>query len=611
MPSTSTAGSPTGLNTSGGRRIAVATSVYAALGIMLGGGTRAGFLSDVVLQLLAVPLVLWLMARLLDVTANPDSGRRRATLVLVAVVAIFGFHIAQLLPLPPSIWQHFPQRADTLPDLMAAGVQPLWLPISVSSTATWISMVSLLPASAILLATLQLDYRARHKVSLVLLAMTSMSIVVGLLQIAQGPSSPLYFFETTNRHVPVGFFANRNHYAALLYCMLLLAAAWAVVTAAAYSRRMAPTRSVIATNSAVTTIACFTLLVLLLGSQTLTRSRAGLGLSMLALGITVAMIYLAPLGSTVSASSRRERRSALSRRASRLILSAAALAIFFSTQLALYRILDRFEADPLADVRGTFAQNTIAAAKAYMPFGSGMGTFVSVYEAFEKPSDGTGRMLVNRAHNDLLELWLEAGGFGLVAIGVAILLLGFATIRIWRRGMPGGSHADNLLACAAAAALWLLFLHSWVDYPLRTAAMMMLAAFFIGLLVPPVGIGVRPAAEPVASNRRRSHRPAVEPRPAVGWPAEPAYAGRVTTESHEALTDTWPQAASTAAPLASSRSGEPPVAHSAGSSGGETQAPSPPRKGRYIPPPQRDDWPEAWRKVPNSEDSESNGPKNN
>ncbi len=51
------------------------------------------------------------------------------------------------------------------------------------------------------------------------------SALLGLLQLANGPGSSLYFYEETNRTEAVGFFANRNHFAAMIYCITVMAAA--------------------------------------------------------------------------------------------------------------------------------------------------------------------------------------------------------------------------------------------------------------------------------------------------------------------------------------------------------------------------------------------------
>ena len=51
---------------------------------------------------------------------------------------------------------------------------------------------------------------------------------LGILQVAQGPTSALRFYQFTNPNEAVGFFANRNHFAALVNVLILLTAAWAV-----------------------------------------------------------------------------------------------------------------------------------------------------------------------------------------------------------------------------------------------------------------------------------------------------------------------------------------------------------------------------------------------
>ena len=61
-----------------------------------------------------------------------------------------------------------------------------------------------------------------------MLAVGVLSVLVGLIQVAQGQESPFRFFAITNPTEAVGFFANRNHFAALLYCLMVFALAWIV-----------------------------------------------------------------------------------------------------------------------------------------------------------------------------------------------------------------------------------------------------------------------------------------------------------------------------------------------------------------------------------------------
>jgi O-Antigen ligase len=173
-------------------------------------------------------------------------------------------------------------------------------------------------------------------------------------------------------------------------------------------------------------------------------------------------------------------------RTSKLLLAAIIAAVLLSVQFTLFRILDRFATDPLQDVRIVFAHNTIAAAKAFMPFGSGSGSFVPVYQLFEKPSDTLANTYVNHAHNDMLELWLETGAVGLILLGLFVIWLGSKSLQWWWRP-PEVRALDCALARTATVVIALLLAHSLVDYPMRTEAIMAVFAICCALLIEPLG----------------------------------------------------------------------------------------------------------------------------
>jgi O-antigen ligase len=440
------------------------TSVAAVVSsLLLGGGTSPGFLSDAVLQLLAVPLLLIALWRLLDV----ESAWRM--LPLAFCCALISIPLLQLIPLPPRIWTALPNRAPIVESFTLVGRELPWMPVSVSPRATWLSLLSLVPPLSVFLNTLLLRHRERRIVGVVVLSVGLLSVFIGLTQIAQGPDSPLRFFEITNTSEAVGFFANRNHFAALLCAMTAFAAAWAVEAAISFE---AGRRIKSDTGWIVAIAASFTVLVALVAGQAMARSRAGIALAIVALFGALA------LGLS-------DRRSTSGLTPAKLVLAATTLAVIFVAQFALFRIFQRFTEDPLADARIAFARNTFAAARAFMPFGSGMGTFVPVYAMFEKPEDALVDTYANRAHNDLLELALEAGVFGLGLLGIFLIWLGVASVRLWRRPALESGQIDLLLARAATIVVSLIIVHSFVDYPLRTAAMMGILAFACALLVDP------------------------------------------------------------------------------------------------------------------------------
>jgi O-antigen ligase len=475
--------------------------------LLLGGGTKAGFLSDAIIQLAAIPLLLAALWRLSDL-----SSIRRLRWVLTFCLAIVLVPLLQLVPLPPEAWTALPNREPVAAAFELLGQELPWMPVSVSPHATAISAVSLLPAVAVFLAMLSLDDRGRRAISLLVLAVGMLNVVLGLNQIAQGPTSPLRFFAYTSPTEAVGFFANRNHLAALLYGVMLIAAAWAIEAVRAFEAG-GRTRN---GRAFLSLAAAFTVLVALVAAQAMARSRAGLGLAMVALAGAFALASF-------------DRRDASGFTPGRLLIGTTAFAVMFAGQFALFRIMERFSPDQLEGTRIVFARNTIEAAKAFMPFGSGMGTFIPVYAMFEKPEDALLNAYANRAHNDIIELWLEAGAAGLVLMGLFLGWLAVASWKLWRRAGAGASGIDLLLARAATMIVALLIAHSFVDYPLRTSAMMAFMAFACGLLVapPPSTASEPPAGRPGATRRAPSKRaaaraPEAPPRSPVPASAAPS-----------------------------------------------------------------------------------------
>jgi O-antigen ligase len=445
------------------------TTVTLLAALLLGSGTRGGFLSDALLQLLAIPLLLLSVSRLSDLFWRDRTTLWQLRWELGVCLAAVLVPLAQLVPLPPARWTLLPNRTPLIAsfDLLGHGLP--WLPISVSPNATWLSVAALLPTLAVFLGTVLLGFRERRLLSLVVVAFGVVSSFLGLLQIAQGPASPLRFFAATNLSEAVGFFANRNHFAAFLYVVLLFAAVWAIDIGSAVGpwrdRRIFEARSI------VTITASFLAIVILLAAEAMARSRAGMILTMVSL-VGVYGLVLTD-----------RRRRTLSATPLNFLFAAAGTAFILVVQFALYRVLARFNTDPLDDLQ--LARTTIEAAWAYMPFGAGMGTFVPVYGMFEKPQELIAHTYIDHAHNDILELWLETGIFGIALMGAFAAWFVARAVKIWRHGSIGTNEFDRSLARAATIAVALIIAQSFVDYPLRTAAMTAILAFTCGLMVAP------------------------------------------------------------------------------------------------------------------------------
>ncbi len=544
-----------------------ASAAMMTASLLLGGGTRGGFLSDAILELLAIPAFLLAVASLADLRWGSADAPRRARWALLFCLAIALLPLIQLVPLPPRIWTRLPGREVSTAVFDTIGGARPWLPISVAPDATAVGALSLLPPFAIFLGTLQLGYRERRWISLLAIVIGVVSVFLGLTQLAQGPTSSLRFFAITNIDGAVGFFANRNHFAALLYSLLLFAAAWTtdvIVKARFWNdlRRLEP-RVVVPLTASV--LVCVVLLV----GEMAARSRAGLGLTLIALAGGVALAVVA-----------RRTSSAVTPR--KLALAATVLVVIVVVQVGLYRTLGRFVADSLEDARIAFAHNTLEAALAFMPLGSGVGTFVPVYAMFERPGDALPFVYANHAHDDYLEIWLETGVMGIALLGLFVIRVGLIGVRLWRQPPAGAGELDWSLIRAATVVIALVMAHSFVDYPLRTGAMMAIFAFCCALLVEPLR---PPQREPRGSENQPS---------ALEGESRVAQRGR----QRDAVAATKVPAAAKASTVPVNRPRPPALP-----SGQPTAAPDAPpargggRWGEDI------EWPDAWRQSNGSTDN--------
>jgi O-antigen ligase len=363
-----------------------------------------------------------------------------------------------------------------------------------------------------------------------------------MIQVAQGPESLLRFYEFTNRYEAVGFFANRNHFAALTYSLILLAATWTGHTALVAKEA---NRDEFHVSSIIAALGSFTLIVVLLVGESMARSRAGLGLTMVALLAAVALGLLdsraRTLGSGINL------RSPFSR--NRLFLGAIALAVVLVVQFALYKILGRLD-DPFFGARIGFFQHTVEAAIAFMPFGSGLGTFVSVYALFEQPEEALANIYANHAHNEVVQIWLETGLLGIFLMATFAFWFVARASRIWRKIPVGVRDIDWSLARAATVILALLFAHSLGDYPLHTGGMLAIAAFACGLMTEPVAQIAEEETTPpmhkqIGYRKEGSKRRSIPSGTSAVSPAEPSPSESAVQHTAWGADILWPQQWST------------------------------------------------------------------
>ena len=436
---------------------------YLLLCLLLGGASAAGFIANLVLQIVALPLIGWAVWHLLQ--AGPAPQLRSAVILLSLLVALA---LLQLVPLPPALWTHLPGRGPVAQGYALLGLPLPWLPLSLAPQNSLYSLLWLLPAFAIFLSIVALGaFRARG-IATVIVAVTLLAVTVGALQVIGGDSA--YFYDVTNIGQAVGFFANSNHNATLLLvCIPFLAALQATLL-----RRSGSSRSASAVRFLIGALYAVIFVGLLINS-----SLAGIGLC-----VPVALGTWLTFG----------RQKPLVRRA--LLIGTIVASVAAIVLIAVGPFGNNLFGHQTANVeqsRQTSFALTFQAAREYFPVGSGLGSFQSIYHTQEPLASVTGTFM-NHAHSDWLELLLETGLTGLLLIA-AFLYWGVRRVRaIW------GAEDRDPFAQAAVIAVIAMLLHSLVDYPLRTAALSAVFAACVALIA-----GARPYARPRSAKSTARH----------------------------------------------------------------------------------------------------------
>jgi hypothetical protein len=446
--------------------------------LLIGGGNANFYLTNALLQLLTLPTLIVVLWSSWERAPPPEA---RPLLYLLA--AWFVLLLFQLIPLPPAIWTNLPFRDKAVAAYAIFGEAGRWAPLSLAPERTIVGALTNIPPLAVFLGTLSLGFRERRLLTLIALAFGLINAFVGLLQLSQGPDSSLYLFRNGGHGDSEGLFSNRNHEAALLYGVTPLAAAWIGALAPALSER-GPDRK-FQTARLIKMIAAVVTLIVLIVAELMTRSRSGVILLMCAL---FGAFSLQPWRTL------RDRGA----HAGGIFAASTILALAFGLQYGLYRILERFEADPFEDARVAFGRTTAQAAMKALPLGTGLGSFARIYAMLEKPSDLMRDRYANVADNDPLQLILETGAPGAVLLLVFFIWYLWRCWDIWRNESSEatasgikyphqGARIDLVLARAATLSIALLLAHSIVDAPLRTSALLSFFGLCCALLVPPMG----------------------------------------------------------------------------------------------------------------------------
>jgi O-antigen ligase len=436
--------------------------------LFLGGGGSPNPVTELLLELVFVGVAigwLWLPG------GPARDGERVDPLVFLLIAIPLIIPVVQLIPLPPAGWTALPARQGEVASLALVGQEHSWRPISLSSSRTLAALLAIIPAVGCIYFVARMNARQRRLILAAVVLMAVASSLLGAMQLVAG-SRGINLYPQFHVGWITGFQANRNAEADVLLIGFLALVTLVAPYAADPSRRL----PLAFDRRAVLALAAGTALCLL-AATAMTGSRAGTAL------VAVALVFAGAILWTARGSAQGTRRGSPVTLFAALVLVVAIVAIvaLYSNDTALGRLAARFTDTPGG--RQHLWQDAWFALKEYWPFGFGMGGFEPAMIPAERLEflDAT---IPNRAHNDFLELGLEAGLLGYLTLFAGVLVCLTLAWKSWR-----DRPATRTQVVFVAGVLIVITLHSLVDYPLRSMALACLAGIAGGMLARPAAAG--------------------------------------------------------------------------------------------------------------------------
>lgn len=408
---------------------------------LFGGGGVGAALPNLFVQLLALAILAVSLPAVIDFWRNAPLALRALAGMTLALPLI------QIIPLPPSAWLALPGHETVAESIALVGAPIGWRAWSIDPHRTYLAAAGLVaPFTALVLTWQARDRDVRPLLALVVL-LGLCAVALGAVQMAAGNDGWFVASAARGSNDLQATFANRNSsglfFAACLACLGCLPA----------TGRPAFDHPLVRTAvGAILTIGVVA-----------AHSRSAMALALVPLAIAGWRIVRAP--------ALRSRRNAGIAVVAILVAVAGIVTMAAVGNNRLTEAIERFER--FDDARFYIWPDALATTARFWPMGGGIGTFDDAFQ-IDESLETLQPLRAGRVHNDYLEVAYEAGFAGiLLALGWLAWLVK-VSIRNVRR-------LRSIEVLAAPVVLWLIALQSLNDYPLRSQALLCIAACMIGL----------------------------------------------------------------------------------------------------------------------------------
>ena len=392
-----------------------------------------------------------LMKNKLEIESFFQEKIKRAKILFIL---FFGYLLLQVIPLPDFLIKFLSPNNYSLQKLLALDFSSKKF-LSLSTIPYMSIQKGLLLFSYFLLGFLIIKttggLRKTYRIVNLIVIMGIAEAFYGLFEFSRKTPHILFYPKKYNLDCVTGTFVNRDHLAGYLEMIIPLAIGLILAKIELFSPEGKNLKEKILYLSEKSTLKNIILtagVVVMAVTLIFTKSRSGIVILIL----SFLLIFLL----TVYFKEKIKMRKVQSRNFLKVVFI---FIVIFSLYIGINQILIRFNPEDLSNEgRFSYWDNTSLMIKDFFFFGTGLGTFSSVYPVYEM-TDTPG--FVSHAHNDYLEFFSE---LGIIGFSLLLICLGYLFYQI-SKTWAGRYHPEvKGIALGGIVALTALFIHALTDF---------------------------------------------------------------------------------------------------------------------------------------------------
>jgi len=432
-----------------------------------------GGVDDWVILVFEVTVALmWVYYLLSSEKPEPSPAIKKLTTYLTRLIVAMGiFLIFQILPLPTILVKLISPHSYSLREMFSIGASTSsWMTISVAPFKTIKESLELLSYALFVLLIFKtvVSFRVIKKFFWALVGLGSFQALYGIIELLNPHPRLLFFPKEINLQVATGTYVNQNHFSGLLEMTLPITLGLFLVQ---MEKLFAPALSwkdkiLQFSEKKMTGGLILGLLALLqvLGVW-FSRSRSGI------IVVFLEFIFFLIILTIFFQGDKFKKRQSI--RILQVVLIIVLVVIVYTGASST---ISRFTLEKLNQEGRFHYWATLGQMITDFPFfGSGLGTFASLYPAYES---GKTYGLLLHAHNDYLEFFLEMGLVGMIFLfgGISLVVIKTGLQWVKRRNFQ-----IKIMSLAAMIGVFGLAIHSLTDFNLHIPANAIIFSLILSL----------------------------------------------------------------------------------------------------------------------------------